>query len=156
NAPGNPGPNCAGVVSVLRPPSPAPAGCPVDLAAAHTQLVEAIVEADEALMEKYFADGDVAADELLAALPRALSAGTVVPIFCASARKGVGISELLDAFVEDALSPTQGKQRTAHKKNGADTVEVELKPDPAGETVGQVFKTVSDKFVGTLSFIRLY
>jgi elongation factor G len=156
NAPINPGPGCSGVVSVLKPPSPAPTGCPVDLASAHTQLVEAIVEADEALMEKYFAEGDIAADELLAALPKALAAGTVVPIFCTSARKGIGIPELLDALAEDALSPLQGKQHIAHKRNGAETIDVEVKPDPAGEMVGQVFKTVSDKFVGNLSFIRLY
>jgi elongation factor G len=156
NAPVNPGPGFSGVVSVLKPPSAAPAGCPVDLPAAHTQLVEAVVEADEALVEKYFAEGDIGSEELLAALPKALAAGTVVPIFCASARKGVGVDELLDALVEDTLSPLQGKPRTAVKRQGGSNVEVELKPDPAGECVGQVFKAVSDKFVGNLSFIRLF
>jgi elongation factor G len=156
NAPINPGPGFSGVVSILKAPGAAPAGCPVDLAAAHTQLVEAVVEADEALMEKYFAEGDIGAEELLATLPKALEAGTVIPIFCASARKEVGITELLDALVEDTLSPIEGRARTVKKKSGADTVEVELKADAAGECVGQVFKTVSDKFVGNLSFIRLY
>src|SRR5207302_9989527 len=127
NAPINPGPNVSGVVGILKAAA-APAGCPVNLAAAHTQLVEAVVEADEALMEKYFAEGDIGGEELLAAMPKALAAGTVVPIFCASARKGLGVAELLDALVEDTLSPLEGKVRTAQKKQGDDTAEVELKP----------------------------
>jgi elongation factor G len=154
NAPINPGPGFSGVVSILKRPAAAPAGCSVDLASAHTQLVEAVVEADEPLMEKYFAEGDIGAEELLATLPTALAAGTVIPIFCASGRKGVGIPEMLDALVEDTLSPVQGKARTATRNGSAGGVEV--RPDPAGECVGQVFKTVSDKFVGNLSFIRLY
>src|SRR5262249_12820068 len=67
NAPINPGPDFPGVVSILKAPAGTPPGCPVDLAAAHTQLVEAVVEVDEALMEKYFAEGDISSEELLAA-----------------------------------------------------------------------------------------
>jgi len=156
NAPLDPGPNCSGVVSVLSPPASAPAKCPVDLAAARSQLVDAVVEADEALMEKFFSEGDVSADELTAAIPKALAAGTVVPVFCASGKKGIGVAELLDALATFALSPAQGKTRTAVKKAGGEETEVELKPDPAAECVGQVFKNVSDKFVGNLTFIRLY
>src|SRR5262249_22149051 len=105
-------------------------------------------------MEKFFSEGDVSADELTAALPKAMAAGTVMPIFCTSAKKGIGIAELLDALAEDTLSPLHGKRRTAVKK-GSDG-EVELKPDPAADAVGQVFKNVWDKFVGNLSSIRLY
>jgi elongation factor G len=153
NAPINPGPNCSGIVSVLTPPASPPAGCPVDLTAARSQLLDAVVEADEALMEKFFSEGDVSNDELLAALPKALAAGTVIPVFCTSARKGIGVPELLDALANYTLSPAQGKPRKAAKKNGE---EVDLKADPSGELVGQVFKNVSDKFVGNLSFLRLY
>jgi elongation factor G len=153
NAPLNPGPGCTGIVSVLEPPAGGAAGCPVDLAAARSPLLDAVVEADEALMEKFFNEGDVSNDELIATLPRALAAGTVIPVFCTSARKGIGIAELLDALASYSLSPVQAKPRKAQKKNGD---EVELKPDPAAECVGQVFKNVSDKFVGNLSFVRLY
>jgi len=156
NAPVNPGPNCSGVVSVLTPPASPPPGCPVDLGAARSQLLDAVVEADDALMEKFFGEGDLTADELATALPKALAAGTVIPVFCTSSRKGIGIPELLDALADFALSPTQARPRVAHRKNGEETLEVELKPDPAGEFVGQVFKNVSDKFVGNLSYLRLY
>src|SRR5947209_2040184 len=68
------------VVSVLNPPPQPPAGCLVDLNQARSQLVDAIVECDEALMEKYLTEGSVSAEELKTALPKALAAGTVVPI----------------------------------------------------------------------------
>jgi elongation factor G len=152
NAPVNPGPSCSGVVSVLAPPA-STAGCPVDLAAARSQLLDAVVECDEALMEKYLGEGDVTTDELVAVLPRALAAGTVIPVYCTSAKQGIGIPELLETLSANALSPLQGKARTAERKGGE---QLELKPDPAAECIGQVFKAVSDKFVGNLSFIRLY
>ena len=58
------------------------------------EALDAIVEADEALMEKYLGEGAVSADELSAAVPKALAAGTLVPILCTSAKKDIGIAEL--------------------------------------------------------------
>jgi elongation factor G len=156
NAPINPGPKFSGVVSVLNPPAQTPPGCPVDLAAARSKLVDAIVEADEALMEKYLMEGSVSAEELTEALPKALAAGTVVPIFCTSAKKDVGIAELLDGITAYALSPIQAKPRKGLKGQGDKAVEVALQGNPSGEFVGQIFKAVVDKFVGTLSYIRIY
>src|SRR5262249_46491032 len=96
NAPLKPGPGFSGVVTVLNPPSSAPAGCPVNLDEARSQLIDAVVEADEALTEKYLMEGSVSPEEVLAALPRALAAGTVVPVFCTSAKKDkdIGVAEL--------------------------------------------------------------
>jgi elongation factor G len=156
NAPVNPGPSFSGVVSLLDAPAQAPAGCPIDLAAARSQLIDAVVESDEALMEEYLMEGSVGPDKLAAAIPKALAAGTLVPVFCTSVKKNVGIAELLDALAAHALSPAQGPKRTATKKQGGETVPVELKADPAGPFVGQVFKAVTDKFVGNLSFVRVF
>jgi len=75
NAPINTGPNFSGVVSVTKPPESAPAGCPVDLAAAHAQAVEAVIEVDDALVEKYFSEGDVTTEELNAVLPQGAGGG---------------------------------------------------------------------------------
>jgi elongation factor G len=158
NAPIKPGHDFSGVVSVLNPPAQAPDGCPVDLAAARSQLIDAVVEADEALMEKYLIEGNLETSELLAALPKAMAAGSVIPIFCTCAKKDkdIGIKELLDALAEYSLSPAQGEHRTATKGAGESATTVTLTPDAAGELVGQVFKSVTDKFVGTLSFIRVF
>jgi elongation factor G len=150
NVPVNPGHDVSGVVNVLTPPSPAPAGCPVDLAAARAQLIDAVVEVDEGLMEKYLLEGDVSPEELTTALPHALAAGTVVPIFCTSAKKGVGIAELLDGLVAYTLSPVEAKKPIPEGEGAG-----ELPPNPEGPVVGQVFRSMSDKFVGTISYLRI-
>ncbi len=156
NAPIGQGGQFSGVVSVLNPPASLPAGCLGDLDQARSQLIDAIVECDEELMEKYLMEGSVSGAELVAALPKALASGTVVPIFCASAKKDIGVAELLDALAQYALSPLQGKPRTAIKGSGDKAAEVTLEASESGEFVGQVFKTLSDKFVGNLSFIRVF
>jgi elongation factor G len=155
NAPVGQGAQFSGVVSVLNPPEPPPAGCLVDLAAARAKLVDPIVESDDALMEKYLMEGTVSPEELTVVIPKALAAGTVIPIFCTSARKDIGIAELLDALAEDALSPAQGKKRTAVKGAGEAAEEVPLEPSESTDFTGQVFKVLNDKFVGNLSFIRV-
>src|SRR6516164_6127526 len=118
NAPNGVGASFNGVVSVLNPPEAAPAGCPVDLGAARSKLVDAVVECDDALMEKYLMEGTVSAEELSAVIPKALAAGTVVPIFCTSAKKDLGVAELLESLTGYALSPAHGKKRVGVKGQG--------------------------------------
>jgi elongation factor G len=155
NAPIGQGAQFSGVVSVLNPPDK-PAGCLVDLAQARSKLVDAIVECDDALMEKYLTEGTVSAQELIAVIPKALAAGTVVPIFCTSAKKDLGIAELLDAFCQYSLPPNLGKSRTVTKGTGEQAKETPIEASESGEFVGQVFKVINDKFVGNLSFIRVF
>lgn len=150
NAPNAVGASFSSVVSVLQATDKGAAA--VDLAQARSKLVDAVVEADDALMEKYLVEGTVSTEELTAAIPKALAAGTVVPVFCTAAKKDLGVAEVLDAITQFALSPAQGKKRTARKGDK----EVELAPGDNGEMVGQVFKSLSDKFVGNMSFFRIY
>jgi len=154
NAPIGQGPQFSGVVDVLNLPAKTD-GVLVDVAAARSKLVDAIVEVDEALMEKFLMEGTVTGEELAAAFPKALAAGTVIPIFCTSAKKDLGVAELLDAIVNYGLSPAQAKRRTATRGSGDKAAEVTLEPSESGEFVAQVFKTLSDKFVGNLSFFRV-
>jgi elongation factor G len=157
NVPNAVGPSFGSVISVLSPPASPPAGPAVDIAAERSKLIDAIVESDEALMEKYLGEGDVSADELSAALPRALAAGTIVPIFCTSAKAGkdVGVQELLDALAKFAPSPKAGPKSKGTKGSGDKAAEVAVEPDEGAELVAQVFKTISDKFVGNLSYLRV-
>jgi elongation factor G len=156
NAPVGIGAQLSGVVNVLNPPATAPAGCLVDLAAARSNLVDAIVECDDALTEKYLIEGTVTAEELAAVIPKAMAAGTVIPIFCAAAKKDIGVTELLDAMAAYSVSPAQAKPHTAVKGAGDGAEEVALAASESAELVGQVFKTLTDKFVGNLSFIRIF
>ncbi|MFO0878739.1 MAG: elongation factor G [Gemmataceae bacterium] len=154
NAPLNPGPGFSGVVCLLDPPKGDLTGCPVDFKTARSQLLDAVVESDEALMSRYLAEEPISHDELIHALPHALATGTLIPVFCTSAKKGIGIDELLEAVDDYTLSPVEGPARTAASRNGGG--DLPLNADPAGEMVGQVFKNVSDKFVGNLSYMRIF
>jgi elongation factor G len=157
NAPVNVGPSFSGVVCVLNPPASPPPGCKVDLAAARSMLIDATVEADEALMEKYLGEGEISEEELTNTLPKALSAGTVIPILCTAAKKDkdIGIPELLDFIIKDTPSPKAAAKRHGSKGSGDKATDVEIEPSETGEFVGQVFKTISDKFVGSLSYFRV-
>jgi elongation factor G len=107
-------------------------------------------------MEKYLMEGTVTADELTGAIPKALAAGTVIPIFCTSAKKDLGVKEVLDALCRFTLSPAQAPRKKATRGSGEKAEEVAIEAKENGEFVAQVFKTLSDKFVGNLSFLRVY
>ncbi|MFL5340840.1 MAG: elongation factor G [Gemmataceae bacterium] len=154
NAPVGIGPKFTAVVDVVEPPETLPPGVTVDIKATHTQMMDAVVEVDDALMERYLAEEHISHDEMVKAIPRALAAGNLVPIFCMSAKKDIGVAEFLNAIVEDALSPVEGKIRNATPETGGEPTR--LTPSEAGEFVGQVFKTINDKFVGNLSYLRVF
>jgi elongation factor G len=158
NAPIGIGPKFSGVASVLIPPAAQPADCLVDLAAQRSLLIDAIVESDEALMEKYLSEGQISTEELADALPGALAAGTIIPIFCTAAKKDkdIGVAELLEAITLYAPSPVKGVKRKGTKGAGDKATEVVIEPSESGEFVAQVFKTLSDKFVGNLAFFRVF
>jgi elongation factor G len=108
----------------------------MDVADAHTELIERIVEADDAVMESYLGGEEISAEKLATVFVRALRAGTVVPIVFANARKLVGVSELLDLIVKVTPSPVSAKP--AVFKEGDKTVEV--KADPKGPLLAYVFR----------------
>ncbi|HUW82240.1 MAG TPA: elongation factor G [Phycisphaerae bacterium] len=109
-----------------------------DAGDAHTALVEAVAESDEALMEKYFESGDLDASEVRAALPKALASGGLVPVLFTAATSEVGIKELLDLVTGSAPSPVEGKQRQFAGQDEA------IKPTADGPFVAQVFKVTTD------------
>jgi elongation factor G len=150
NVPIGHGGDFKGVVGTLSPPGGA-GGALVDPSEIHTALIESIIEVDEELMTKYFEGQEPTKEQLAGLIVRAVAQGSLIPIVCCSAKMGTGLAELLDALVQCALPPT-ALTRTA-KKDGA---EIEVKADPSGPLVAQVFKTRIDPFVQKLSFIRVF
>jgi elongation factor G len=149
NVPLGAGDDLKGVASTIAPPKDA-AGAVMDLASLHEKAVETIIEADDEVMEKYF-EGEMPSPAQLMELSRkGLAAGTLTPVVCVSAKKDIGLAELLDLLADVAL-PASAIERTG-KKNG-DTVT--LKPDPNAPLAAQVFRTRIDPFVQKLSFIRV-
>jgi elongation factor G len=150
NVPIGTGDALSGVVNTLMIPANVD-GAAVDPRPIHEALVESIIEVDEQLMERYFA-GEMPSDEELSQLmANAVAAGTLTPIVCVSAKKHVGIAELLDLLTLAALAPTAIARHAM--VNGDD---VTLKPDPSAPLAAQVFKTRIDPFVQRLSFLRVY
>jgi elongation factor G len=155
NVPDRVGPGVRDVYCLLDPRTIIPPTCPVDVAAARSQLIEAVVEADEALLEKYLSEGKVTVAELEADITRAMAAGTLIPIFCASSKKEKGVKELLDALSRYGLSPDFARKRLEGLQVGVNGTTHQLEPTEQEEFVAQVFKVVNDKFVGHLSFVRI-
>jgi elongation factor G len=147
------GPEFKGVVDALANDS---GEALIDVASAHGELVESIIEADEALMERYLGDEAISDDELAGAVTQALAGGTLIPIFFTSARQELGVAELLDHLARYAPNPAQGTRRTARKGTDESAEEVTLEADPDGPLCAQVFKVVSDPFVGKVSYLRIY
>ena len=151
NVPIGHGHDFKGVVSTLKVPGDTK-GALLDPAAINTLLIEAIIEVDEQVTERYF-EGTLPTDEEVSRLlVEAIAAGTLIPILAVSGKTGGGVQELLDALVICAL-PADKLERRGKSESGQD---VSVKADPAGPLVAQVFKTRIDPFVHKLSFIRVY
>ncbi|MFO1091867.1 MAG: elongation factor G [Planctomycetaceae bacterium] len=147
NVPNKLGHDFSGVVSTI---DGAGGEAVVDTKAAGQQVLDAAVEADEFLMERYLEGGELTPDEISHAITKALEGGTLVPIFCTAAKKGIGVPELMDAIARFAPSPVA---YTRTGKKGNEDVKVEPKAD--GPLVAQVFKTRIDPFVAKMNYLRI-
>lgn len=155
NAPIGVGPDFNGVVSVINPPAQEPTGCLVKLADCRTELIQALAEADEALAEKFLMDQPISHEEMVQAIPKAIKAGHLIPVFCTSVKKDLGIDELLDGLNNLALSPKEGKRPKVNHPNGHGLEEIEIEPCEEAPFLARVFKTYHDKFLGNVSFLKI-
>ena len=120
----------------------------------HNALVEAVAETDEALMEKYFEEGDLSVEEIKTALRKATIDNAIVPVVCGTSYKNKGVQKLLDAIVDFMPSPLD---IPAIKGVNPDTEEEEERPaDDNGPFSALAFKIMTDPFVGKLCFFRVY
>jgi elongation factor G len=118
-----------------------------------TEMIEKIVEADEALTEKYLMEEAISNEELMIALRSGTISGKLHPVLCGSALKNKGVQLLLDAVVDLLPSPLDIPPVTGiHPKTDAELVR---KADDSEPFAGLVFKILSDKF-GRLAFVRVY
>lgn len=150
NIPVGKGSGFKGVVSTL--PGVSTRNGVVDAKIYGQQVIDAIVESDDALMEKFFNGETLTSEEIATGITKAMVAGTLIPMFCASARTGVGVDEFMDAMTLYAAAPN-ALHRMGKDVNG---IEVDVQSDADGPLVGQVFKTRIDPFVSKLSYIRLF
>jgi len=112
----------------------------MDVAQAHTDLIESVIEADDDLMESYLGGEEIPAEKIASVFVEALKTGTIIPIVFANARRDVGIQELLDIIAKYTPSPLQAK--TVQLKDGENVMD--LTPDAAGPLAGVVFRVGFD------------
>ncbi|NOZ24198.1 MAG: elongation factor G [Planctomycetes bacterium] len=143
----------SGVVNVLTADS-IPDGVVGDTKDAKQTVMEAVVEADDALLEKYLAEEEISAEEINAAFVRALTAGTCVPIICCSAETGEGVTELMDIIASFAPSPAEGVHRKIASPEGEEAAE--SAPISDGVFRAQAFKTIIDDYAGKIVFFRVH
>ena len=119
-----------------------------------TNLIENIVEQDEALMEKYFEGEEPSLEEMKKIIRKATIANEMVPICCGTSYRNKGVQPLLDAVVDFMPAPTDIE---AIKGVNPDTEEEELRHSSDDEPFAALaFKIATDPFVGKICFFRVY
>ena len=121
-----------------------PVAIPEEMAATveeyRTKLLDAVVETDEALMERYLGGEEIPAEDIAGALKNAVTRDEIYPVGCGVATKNLGSHALLDLIVEGVPSPM---------KKGSPI-------DTDAKVAAFVFKTVADPFAGRISVFRVY
>jgi elongation factor G len=125
--------------------------------AAHTEIIDQVVEVDEELMALYLEQGEeISPDQLHDPFEQALREDHLVPICFCSAETGAGIQELVDVLVRLAPNPAEGNPPPFLKGEGDAAVRVKVEPDPDKHVIAHVFKVTIDPFVGKLGIFRVH
>jgi elongation factor G len=118
------------------------------------RIIEAAAESDDKLLESYFASGELTEDQLKQGLAQGILKGCLLPVFCGSAEKNIGMAPLLDFFCDYGPKPFDVKKVSGMHPDNKEKVEWgSTSKDPL---CAFVFKTLVEAHVGELSLIRVY
>ena len=131
-----------------------PAALRDEAALARAELCEKVAEADESVVEQYFADAELPAEVLRAAIRRGVIGGKLVPVLCGSSLKNKGVQQLLDAVAWYLPSPLDRPAVVATDVKTGQSVTREQGEGAA--LTALVFKVATDPYVGRLFFVRVY
>ncbi|WP_261624097.1 elongation factor G [Nesterenkonia marinintestina] len=119
------------------------------------ELVEAVAEADDELMEKYFEGEELTIDELKAGIRKLTVAGDAYPVLCGSAFKNRGVQPMLDAVVDYLPTPMDISAMEGHAPNDEEET-LYRKPSKDEPFSALAFKIAAHPFFGQLTYIRVY
>ena len=122
--------------------------------ASREKLVEAAVEVDDELINKYLEGESISNEEIFTAIRKSTIDGKLVPVFVGSALKGIGTQQILNGICSYLPSPEEKGAIVA--KNVSIGDQEEIKPNSESPLAGLVFKTTADPYVGKLSYFRIY
>ncbi len=136
-------------------------GGPTDFStveAAHTQIIDQVIELDERLMAVYLEQGEeVSPEQLHDPFEQALREGHLVPVCFVSAETGAGLAELLAIFERLMPNPAEGNPPPFLKGPLGDGLErVQVSPDPDKHVIAHVFKVAIDPYVGKMGVLRVH
>jgi len=117
------------------------------------KLIESVAETDDALTEKYLEGVDLTEAEIKTALRKGTIAGTIVPLLCGSAFKNKGVQLMLDGVIDYLPAPSDVPPIQGLLPDGSTA---ERRPDDNAPVAALAFKVMADKFVGRLTFVRVY
>ncbi len=123
--------------------------------AAHTRMLDAVAEEDDALLEKYLGGEQLTAEEITACVRSATIARNIVPVVCGSAFRNMGVQPLLDAVVRYLPSPLDIDQMEGMTP-GKQEEKIACRSEDKEPLAGLIFKLFSDPYIGHLSFFRIY
>ena len=133
---------------------PIPADLKGDADVYRAELMERVAETDEDLLEVFLETGELSTEQIKQGLRTATIAGLLVPVLCGSAFKNKGVQPLLDAVVDYLPSPVDvGAIHGTDVKTGEP---MERSADDDQPFAALAFKVMTDPYVGTLTFARVY
>ena len=119
------------------------------------QLVEAVAESDEELMEKYFGGEELSIDELKAGIRKLTINSEIYPVYCGTAYRNKGVQPLLDAVVDFLPNPLDVGEVIGHAVGDEDQ-QLTRKPSVESSFSALSFKIAAHPFFGQLNFVRVY
>jgi len=119
-----------------------------------TQMLEAVSDVDDTLLEKYLEGKEISAEEINTVLRRATIDLKIIPVLCGSAFKNKGIQKLLDSVIDFLPAPIDTIEIEAHHIGLNDVVKRKISEDERFTALA--FKIMTDPFVGKLTFFRVY
>ena len=151
----------AGVIDLLTmkmhsgagdPPTDIPADLAEAAQEARLEVLESAAENDEALLDKYLEESDLGDAEIRRGLRLGIADGSIVPVYVAASTANVGIKPLMEAIIAFMPNPAEGAAIVAEGAAGEET----LQASDSAPLAAYVFKTEADRFVGTLTYVRVF
>jgi elongation factor G len=117
------------------------------------KLMEAVAESDDALIEKYLEEGELAEEEVVHGVKRGFAEARIAPVLCAAAARPIGVDRVMQFVADEFPSPLDRGPVTVLDKAGE---EKQRACDPDEPLSAYVFKTVSDPYVGHITMFRVF
>lgn len=142
-----------GVVDILDLPDEVPGDVIGDVNGSREKLIEAIVSVCDEQLEKYLEGQEIEIEKLKGCFSTAIASSSIVPILCCENKESMGVEEIVDVIAKFTPSPEEGLARMCVSIEGE---EKEVEVSKSAPFSAQVFKSITDPFVGKLSFFRVF